>query len=382
MKSFPAAKARRAALARTLAPKPDVLLLDEPTNHLDLPAIEWLEGWLKAYRGALVLISHDRRFLENLSRTCVWIDRSRTRRIDIGFSGFEDWRDQKCWRRKNASSTSLIARLPAEEDWLRYGVTARRKRNTRRLAELQALRRTRRDLSRRSGASDLQRGRRRNPAISSSKQGTSRKAFDDEPIVLDLSLKVRRGDRLGIIGPNGTGKTTLVKLLTGEIAPDSGSIRLGANLSMATLEQDRANLDPNETLKDAITRGGSDMITVGGQTKHVAAYLKDFLFAPEQMGTPLRVLSGGERARLMIARAMATPSNLLILDEPTNDLDLDTLDVLQDMFASYEGPCCSSATTATFSTASSARFSRRKAAGPGANTPAAIPICWLSVAPS
>ncbi len=329
-------EARRAALARTLAPKPDVLLLDEPTNHLDLPAIEWLEGWLKAYRGALVLISHDRRFLENLSRTTVWIDRSRTRRIDIGFSGFEDWRDEVL-AQEERDQHKLDRKIAREEDWLRYGVTARRKRNTRRLAELQALRRTRREYRGVQGQATFS-------AAEAEKSGdlviearNIAKAFDDEPIVLDLSLKVRRGDRLGIIGPNGTGKTTLVKLLTGEIAPDSGSIRLGANLSMARLEQDRANLDPNVTLKDAITRGGSDMITVGGQTKHVAAYLKDFLFAPEQMGTPLRVLSGGERARLMIARAMATPSNLLILDEPTNDLDLDTLDVLQDMFASYEG---------------------------------------------
>ncbi len=329
-------EARRAALARTLAPKPDVLLLDEPTNHLDLPAIEWLEGWLGGYRGALVLISHDRRFLENLSRATVWIDRGKTRRIEIGFSGFEAWRDEQL-AQEERDQQKLDRKIAREEDWLRYGVTARRKRNTRRLAELQALRQARRAYRGAQGQATFS-------AAEAEKSGSLvieaknvSKTFDDTPIVRDLSLKLRRGDRLGIIGPNGTGKTTLVKLLTSELAPDGGTIRLGANLAMATLEQDRAQLDPDASLKDAITHGGSDMIEVGGQTKHVAAYMKDFLFAPEQMGTPLRALSGGERARLMIARAMATPSNLLVLDEPTNDLDLDTLDVLQDMLGSYEG---------------------------------------------
>ncbi len=327
---------RRAALARTLAPRPDVLLLDEPTNHLDLPAIEWLEGWLAAYRGALVLISHDRRFLSNLTRACIWIDRGRARRIDIGFSGFEEWRDQQL-AEEERERHKLNRKIAAEEDWLRYGVTARRKRNVRRLADLQALREARRTYRGAQGQATI-------TAAQAEKSGDLvieakdvSKAFGGEPIVRELSVKVKRGDRLGIIGPNGAGKTTLVKLLTGDLAPDSGQVRLGANLAMATLDQNRAQLDPDETLKHAITGGGSDMISVGGQTKHVAAYLKDFLFAPEQMNTPLRVLSGGERARLMIARAMALPSNLLVLDEPTNDLDLDTLDVLQDMLGSYEG---------------------------------------------
>jgi ATP-binding cassette subfamily F protein uup len=329
-------EARRAALARTLAPKPDVLLLDEPTNHLDLPAIEWLESWLGGYRGALVLISHDRRFMENLSRATVWIDRGKTRRIEIGFSGFEEWRDEQL-AQEEREQQKLDRKIAREEDWLRYGVTARRKRNTRRLAELEGLRQARRDYRGAQGQATFS-------AAEAEKSGNLvieaknvSKIYDDAPIVRDLSLKLRRGDRLGIIGPNGTGKTTLVKLLTGELAPDSGTIRQGANLAMATLEQDRAQLDPNASLKEAITRGGSDMVDAGGQTKHVAAYMKDFLFSPEQMGTPLRALSGGERARLMIARAMATPSNLLVLDEPTNDLDLDTLDVLQDMLGSYEG---------------------------------------------
>jgi ATP-binding cassette subfamily F protein uup len=329
-------EARRAALARTLAPKPDVLLLDEPTNHLDLPAIEWLESWLGGYRGALVLISHDRRFMENLSRATVWIDRGRTRRIEIGFSGFEAWRDEQL-AQEERDQQKLDRKIAREEDWLRYGVTARRKRNTRRLAELHALRQARREYRGVQGQATFS-------AAEAEKSGNLvieaknvSKAFDDTPIVRDFSLKLRRGDRLGIVGPNGTGKTTLVKLLTGDLTPDSGTIRLGANLAMATLEQDRAQLDPDASLKDAITRGGSDMIEAGGQTRHVAAYLKDFLFTPEQMGTPLRVLSGGERARLMIARAMAQPSNLLVLDEPTNDLDLDTLDVLQDMLGGYEG---------------------------------------------
>jgi ATP-binding cassette subfamily F protein uup len=284
----------------------------------------------------MVLISHDRRFLENLSRATVWIDRGRTRRIEIGFSGFEAWRDEQL-AQEERDQQKLDRKIAREEDWLRYGVTARRKRNTRRLAELQALRQARREYRGAQGQATFS-------AAEAEKSGNLvieaknvSKAFDDTLIVRDLSLKLRRGDRLGIIGPNGTGKTTLVKLLTGDLAPDSGTIRLGANLAMATLEQDRAQLDPDASLKDAITRGGSDMIDAGGQTKHVAAYMKDFLFSPEQMGTPVRALSGGERARLMIARAMATPSNLLVLDEPTNDLDLDTLDVLQDMLGSYEG---------------------------------------------
>ena len=327
---------RRAALARTLAPKPDVLLLDEPTNHLDLPVIEWLEGWLKAYRGALVLISHDRRFLSNLSRACVWLDRGRARRIEIGFSGFEEWRDQQLAEEQQARH-KLDRKIAAEEDWLRYGVTARRKRNVRRLADLQALREARRTYRGAQGQATITAAQaEKSGDLVIEAKGIS-KSFGDEPIVRDLSVKVKRGDRLGIIGPNGTGKTTLVKLLTGDLKPDDGEVRLGANLAMATLDQDRAQLDPDATLKHAITGGGSDMVTAGGQTRHVAAYLKDFLFSPEQMGSPLRVLSGGERARLMIARAMALPSNLLVLDEPTNDLDLDTLDVLQDMLGSYEG---------------------------------------------
>jgi ATP-binding cassette subfamily F protein uup len=327
---------RRAALARTIAPKPDVLLLDEPTNHLDLPVIEWLEDWLKAYRGALVLISHDRRFLSNLTRACVWIDRGCARRIEIGFSGFEAWRDEQLTEEQQARH-KLDRKIAAEEDWLRYGVAARRKRNVRRLADLQALREARRTYRGVQGQATI-------TAAQADKSGDLvieakgiSKSFADAAIVRDLSLKVKRGDRLGIIGPNGSGKTTLVKLLTGDLKPDCGEVRLGANLAMATLDQDRAQLDPDATLKHAITGGGSDMVTAGGHTRHVAAYLKDFLFSPEQMGSPLRVLSGGERARLMIARAMALPSNLLVLDEPTNDLDLDTLDVLQDMLGSYEG---------------------------------------------
>jgi len=334
--SLSGGEARRAALARTLAPKPDVLLLDEPTNHLDLPVIEWLEGWLGGYRGALVLISHDRRFLERLSRASVWIDRARTRCIEIGFSGFEAWRDEHL-AQEERDQHKLDRKIAREEDWLRYGVTARRKRNVRRLADLQALRQARREHRGVQGQATFSASEAEKSGSLVIEAKNISKAFGETAIVRDLSLKLRRGDRLGIIGPNGTGKTTLVKLLTGELAPDGGSVRLGANLAIATLEQDRAQLDPDASLKDAITHGGSDMIEVGGQTKHVAAYMKDFLFAPEQMGTPLRALSGGERARLMIARAMATPSNLLVLDEPTNDLDLDTLDVLQDMLGNYEG---------------------------------------------
>jgi ATP-binding cassette subfamily F protein uup len=327
---------RRAALARVLAPAPDILLLDEPTNHLDLPAIEWLEDHLRGQRGALVLISHDRRFLENLSRATVWLDRGRTRRIDIGFRDFEAWRDEQL-AEEEVAQHKLDRKIVREEHWVRYGVTARRKRNVRRMAQLQALREARRG----------HRGSTGTAAMAATEADISgklvieakgiAKAFDGRPIVADFSHRLLRGDRLGIVGPNGSGKTTLVGLLTGVLAPDSGQVRLGANVAMATLDQRRESLNPDWTLSEALTGGRGDTVTIGGQKKHIVAYMKDFLFAPEQARTPLSVLSGGERGRLMLARALAKPSNLLVLDEPTNDLDLETLDVLEEMLGSYAG---------------------------------------------
>ncbi|WP_424993773.1 ABC-F family ATP-binding cassette domain-containing protein [Oceanicaulis sp.] len=329
-------EARRAALARTLAPQPDILLLDEPTNHLDLPAIEWLEGELNAHRGALVLISHDRRFLENLTRQTLWIDRGTTRRLDRGFAHFESWRDE-VFEAEELERHKLERQIAREEDWMRYGVTARRKRNVRRVGELQAMK------------SDLKNWRGPQGAASLSVSEADRsgklvieaehisKAYDGRPIFTDLSIKVARGDRIALVGPNGAGKTTLIKVLTGQIDPDAGTVKLGTNLEIASLDQRRAALKPDWTVTEAIAPGGGERIEVAGKTKHVQAYMKDFLFSPEQARTPVHALSGGERARLMLARALALPSNLLVLDEPTNDLDLETLDLLEELIGDYNG---------------------------------------------
>jgi ATP-binding cassette subfamily F protein uup len=329
-------EARRAALAQVLAPEPDIILLDEPTNHLDLPAIEWLESELKSRRSALVLISHDRRFLESLSEATIWLDRGVTRRMDRGFGAFEAWRDEVL-EQEELERHKLDRKLAAEADWLRYGVTARRKRNVRRLANLHALRQERRDQKRAVGTVSMTMAEaEQSGTLVVEAEGVS-KAFGGRPIVSDLSLRILRGDRLGIVGPNGAGKTTLINLLTGALAPDSGRVRLGANLQMVTLDQRRESLDPNATVAETMTGGRSDTVVIGGQAKHVVGYMKDFLFSPEQARTPVSVLSGGERNRLMLARALAQPSNLLVLDEPTNDLDLETLDLLQEMITDYAG---------------------------------------------
>ncbi|MGY4313750.1 ABC-F family ATP-binding cassette domain-containing protein [Bradyrhizobium sp. JR3.5] len=329
-------EARRAALARVLAPSPDILLLDEPTNHLDLPTIEWLEGELESRRCALVLISHDRRFLTNLSRTTAWLDRGQIRQIERGFGAFEAWRDEVL-AEEEREQHKLDRKIVNEEHWLRYGVSGRRKRNVKRLGNLFALRDQRRDYRGATGNATL-------AAAEAEKSGrlvieakTITKAFGERTIVDTFSTRIQRGDRVGIVGPNGAGKTTLVHLLIGNDPPDSGSVRFGANIEMATLDQHRESLDPKLTLAEALTGGRGDHVMVGDKSKHVIGYMKDFLFAQEQRGTPLEALSGGERGRLMLARALAKPSNLLILDEPTNDLDLETLDVLEDMLGDYDG---------------------------------------------
>ncbi|WP_165644440.1 ABC-F family ATP-binding cassette domain-containing protein, partial [Oharaeibacter diazotrophicus] len=329
-------EARRAALARVLAPEPDILLLDEPTNHLDLPAIEWLEGELKAMRSALVLISHDRRFLENLSRTTVWLDRGVTRTLERGFAHFESWRDQ-VFEEEEKELQKLDQKIKAEEHWMRYGVTARRKRNVRRVDLLADMRKQKREHRGPQGAVKITVAE----ADASSKLVIEAKAigkrFGDRPIVSDFSIRIARGDRLGVVGPNGAGKTTLLRLLTGDLEPDEGTVKLGITLDMQTLDQRRASLDGSTTLADALTDGKGDWVTIGGERKHVMGYMKDFLFQPEQARTPLSALSGGERGRVMLARALAKPSNLLVLDEPTNDLDLETLDLLEDMLGDYAG---------------------------------------------
>jgi ABC transport system ATP-binding/permease protein len=329
-------EARRAALARVLAPSPDILLLDEPTNHLDLPTIEWLEGTLAAMRTALVVISHDRRFLANLTRATVWLDRGATRRIERGFAAFEAWRDEVLAEEETAQH-KLDRKIVVEEHWLRYGVTARRKRNVRRLGALHALRQTRRDYRASAGKAALAAAEADASGALVIEANRIDKAFGGRPIITDFTTRVQRGDRLGIVGPNGTGKTTLLGLLTGMLAPDAGTVRLGANIAMATLEQSRDSLDPNATVVETLTGGRGDTVAVGGEKRHVIGYMKDFLFSPEQARTPLSVLSGGERGRLMLARALAKPSNLLVLDEPTNDLDLDTLCVLEEMLGDYAG---------------------------------------------
>ncbi len=327
---------RRAALARALAPQPDILLLDEPTNHLDLPAIEWLEAELKGIRAALVLISHDRRFLSELSRATVWLDRGETRRIEQGFSAFEAWRDATL-EEEERDAHKLERKIAAEEHWLRYGVTARRKRNVRRLGGLHALRRERREARRPTGLARMEASEAAGSgALVMEAEGMS-KAFGERAIVTDLSLRVMRGDRLGIVGPNGAGKTTLLRLLTGALPPDEGRVRLGTALETVTLDQGRSALDAGGTVTEVLTGGRGDSLTVNGRPRHVVGYLKDFLFAPEQARTPVSVLSGGERNRLLIARALAQPANLMILDEPTNDLDLETLDLLEEMLGDYPG---------------------------------------------
>jgi ATP-binding cassette subfamily F protein uup len=329
-------EARRAALARVLAPSPDILLLDEPTNHLDLPSIEWLEAELKSRRCALVLISHDRRFLDTLSRVTVWLDRGRTRRLEIGFDKFEARRDE-ILAEEELEQHKLDRKIVAEEHWVRYGVTARRKRNVRRMGELQALRQQRRDYRGTAGSASIVAAEAEKSGALVIEADNICKSYGERAIVKDFSTRTFRGDRIGIVGPNGSGKTTLLSLLTSVLPPESGSVKLGANIQMASLEQNRDSLNPEWTLKDALTGGHGDTVTVGGQTKHVVGYMKDFLFSPEQIGTPLRALSGGERGRVMLARALAKPSNLLVLDEPTNDLDLETLDVLEETLGDYAG---------------------------------------------
>ncbi|TFF23095.1 ATP-binding cassette domain-containing protein [Jiella endophytica] len=329
-------EARRAALAKALAPEPDVVLLDEPTNHLDLPTIEWLEGEIRQMKSAVVVISHDRRFLQTVTRATVWLDRGGVKRIDEGFGAFEAWRD-KVLEEEERDLQKLDRKIVREEHWLRYGVTARRTRNMRRLGELHAMRQQRRETRRAVGQAVMQAGETRESGkLVIEAEGIS-KAYDGRVLVKDFSTRIARGDRIGLVGPNGAGKTTLLKMLIGELPPDEGRIRLGTNLDLAFLDQKRASLKDDVGVAEALTDGRGDQVMVNGEPRHVAGYLKDFLFQSEQIRTPVGQLSGGERARLLLAKTLATPANLLVLDEPTNDLDMETLDLLEELIAGYPG---------------------------------------------
>ena len=334
---------RRAALAKLMAEAPDLMLLDEPTNHLDIEAIGWLERELKATRLAYVLISHDRAFLRELSRATLWIDRGMTRRQEKGFDAFEAWRD-KVWDEEDTARHKLNRLIKSEARWAVEGISARRKRNQGRVRALQALRAERASQIKRQGtaAMALESGPKSGKKVIEA-VGIS-KTYDATPILKDFSIKIQRGDRIGFVGPNGVGKTTLLKLLMKEIAPDAGSVKHGTNLVSAMFDQARDGLDPDMSLWDSLTgdkdmrvSGQADQIMVRGAPRHVVGYLKDFLFDERQTRAPVRSLSGGEKARLLLAKLMARESNLLVLDEPTNDLDIETLDLLQELLDDYDG---------------------------------------------
>ncbi|MCC2603382.1 ABC-F family ATP-binding cassette domain-containing protein [Sphingopyxis yananensis] len=326
---------RRAAIARALAQNPDVLLLDEPTNHLDLAAIDWIESWLQRYNGAFITISHDRTFLTRLTRQTVWLDRGQIRRKEIGFGGFEEWTEQVAADEARAAQR-LDSRMRQEENWLVRGVTARRKRNQGRLEKLKEMRATRAAMIGQQGTAKL--GLANDDARSKSviTAENINIAFNGRTIIKDFDFRVQRGDRIGIVGSNGAGKSTLLKLLTGEIQPDSGKVTLAPTLDGIIIDQQRSLLSPEKTVRDILADGG-DWIDVRGVRKHIQGYLKDFLFDPGVLEANVGALSGGERSRLLLAREFARESNLLVLDEPTNDLDLETLDLLQEVIADYAG---------------------------------------------
>ncbi len=329
-------EARRAAVARALVSEPDILLMDEPTNHLDISAIEWLEGELASYRGGLVLVSHDRAFLNALTSTIFWLDRGFVRRHDEGFSRFEAW-SEEVLAQEEAERARLDKRIASETAWLRQGVSGRRKRNMGRLRRLGDLRQERSQQIKLAGRPPLEAetGTTSGRLVVEARQIS--KFWGERAIVRGFSTRILRGDRIGIIGPNGAGKTTLLRMLTGALAPDEGTVRLGTNLEPIYLDQRRASLDPERTLWATLTGGSGDQVMVRGMPRHVIGYLKDFLFDEGQALAPVGSLSGGERNRLTLAVALAKPSNFLILDEPTNDLDMDTLDLLEEMLSDYEG---------------------------------------------
>lgn len=326
---------RKAALARSLIGEPDILLLDEPTNHLDITTIEKLEDLIKKFSGAVIVISHDRMFLDHISQTTFWLDRGVLRRNNKGFGAFEEWEDQVI-EQEIIEQKALNKKITEETEWLHKGVTARRRRNMGRLRRLQQLRQERREQIKMTGSVNLEAetAELRSKMVIEAKHIS--KSFGDREIVKDFSIRVIKGNKIGIVGPNGSGKTTLIKLLTKRLEPDSGFVRIGKNLEEAYFDQNRITLDPKKTLWKTLCNEG-DHIWVRGHFRHVVAYLKDFLFKPDQAQCPVSTLSGGEKNRLMLALALAKQSNFLVLDEPTNDLDMDTLDLLQEVLDDYEG---------------------------------------------
>jgi ATP-binding cassette subfamily F protein uup len=331
---------RRAALCRALASEPDLLLLDEPTNHLDLAAIDWLESWLQRYNGAFVVISHDRTFLTRLTRSTFWLDRGSLRRKDVGFGGYDAWEDQ-VYAEEARAAEKMDAKLKIEAHWLERGVTARRKRNQGRLAKLWEMRAARAAMMSPQGAAKLavQADDSKTKSVIVAEHVTKRFPTADggtRTIIKDFNLRIQRGDRIGLVGANGSGKSTLLKILTGELAPDDGTVVLANTLQKTVIDQQRSLMSPEKTIREVVAEGG-DWIDVRGVRKHIQGYLKEFLFDPNMVEAKIGTLSGGERSRLLLAREFARLSNLLVLDEPTNDLDLETLDLLQEVIADYEG---------------------------------------------
>ncbi|MGC1271086.1 MAG: ATP-binding cassette domain-containing protein [Croceibacterium sp.] len=330
---------RRAALARALAMDPDLLLLDEPTNHMDIASIDWLESWLSRFKGAFIVISHDRTFLKRLTRATLWLDRGGMRRKEVGFGGYEQW-EEEVYAEEARAAQKLDARLKLEAHWLERGVTARRKRNQGRLAKLWEMRAQRASMIGPAGAAKMKLGSDdvKTKLVIVAEGVTKRFATGDteRTIIKDFSLRIQRGDRIGLVGANGAGKTTLLKLLTGELQPDEGTITLAKTLNGVMIDQQRSLMQPEKKVREVLAEGG-DWIDVRGVRKHVHAYMKDFLFDPSLADAAIGTLSGGERSRLLLAREFARLSNLLVLDEPTNDLDLETLDLLQEVIADYDG---------------------------------------------
>ncbi|WP_265571351.1 ABC-F family ATP-binding cassette domain-containing protein [Sphingomicrobium nitratireducens] len=326
---------RRAAIARALALEPDLLLLDEPTNHLDLAAIDWLEAWLNRYSGAFIVISHDRTFLTRLTRSCLWLDRGSLRRAEVGYGGFEKWMEDVL-EEDRRQMEKLDEKLRQETEWLHKGVTARRKRNQGRLRKLFELREQRAAMIGMQGKASL--GLAKDDVKTKTVIDAERvtKRYGDRTVIGDFTLRIQRGDRIGIVGANGAGKTTLLRLLTGEIDPDEGKVARAKTLSGIVVDQQRKLLDPKKRVRDILAEGG-DWIEVRGVKKHIKGYLKEFLFDPGLSEALIGTLSGGERHRLLLAREFARESNLLVLDEPTNDLDMETLDLLQEVISDYEG---------------------------------------------